>query len=473
MANVMPPYVRKQIWGLLSNRFAIGVLIVMTIQQCIEASSTFWLVALTERVTAGEEFFTYLIIYLSSILLPYIPNCIGIVLKTSWKQEAQKAFVNTFVSSNKDNIVEWSNKGLKEEKLSVLTSEGPSTLILFIDYVWDLFTYVLSVIFNILALAIVVEPLFAVSYGISVSCVILVMNMKRRAQRLLTQKALLARVDLTQSLLAAWDNVLLGNEYNYNLWYEKTTQRLKRCLQRNIDLERFDQLLAISVALMTAVPSLGVVVYSMMLHKHDMTKLTTYVVILPLLFMILSYTYQTLSLAFRWNMHRSKLTTIYRVIQATSEAPTTMEKKIKWPKIMATYTTAAPDDHVSRTITTPKPLDSHLDIVEHSAKSGRLTLRGENGCGKSTALMLVKNALSKRAFFLPTHTQLSFLSETNKYSTGESLRNRLIEILESVEADVLLLDEWDANLDSENKETLSALIDELSRKKCVIEVRHR
>lgn len=473
MKSSMPPYVREQVWGLLTNRYAICVLIVMLLQQAIEASSTFWLVTLTAQVTEGKPFFTYLLIYLTSLLLPYIPNCIGLVLKTSWKQDAQRSFINTFVNTNKDNIVEWSNKGLREEKLSVLTSEGPSTLQLFIDYVWDLYTYVLSVLFNILALAVVVEPLFAVSYGISVSCVILVMKIKRRSQQQLTQKALIARVDLCQSLLAAWDNVLLGNSYNYKLWHEKTSQRLKRCLQRNIDLERFDQILAISVALMTALPSLAVVVYSMLKYQHNMTQLTTYIVILPLLFMILSYTYQTLSLGFRWNMHRSKLTTIYRVIQATEDSPSTLEKKIKWPKIMATYTTAAPDDHVSRTLTTPTAIDSHFDIIGHTAKSGRLTIRGENGCGKSTALMLVKNALSKRAFFLPTHTQLSFTSETNKYSTGESLRNRLVEILERVEADVLLLDEWDANLDPENQEKLSALIDELSRKKCVIEVRHR
>lgn len=474
MPSAMPTYVRKRVWELFSNRWAIGVLIIMTLQQVIEASSTFWLVLLSQRVTEGQPFLFYLFIYLASLLLAYVPHCIGLILKTSWKQEAQRSFINTFVSSNKDNIVEWNNKGLKQEKLSILTSEGPATLHLFIDYFWDLLTYVLSVLFNILALSVIVEPLFAVSYGISVSCVFLVMKMKLRKQRQLTQKAIIARVDLCQSLLAAWDNVLLGNEYNFNLWYEKTTQRLKRCLQRNVDLEFFDQVIAISVALMTALPTLAVVVYSMILYQHDIPKLTSYVVILPLLFMMLSYTYQTLSLAFRWTMHRSKLTAIYRVIQPTADSPSAMEKKIKWPKILATYASpCAPDDHVSLKITTPSSLDSHLDIVHHAAKSGRLTLRGENGSGKSTALMLVKNALSKRAFFLPTHSQLSFISETNKYSTGESLRNRLMEILERVDADVLLLDEWDANLDSENREKLSQLIDELSRKKCVIEVRHR
>jgi ABC-type transport system involved in cytochrome bd biosynthesis fused ATPase/permease subunit len=148
-----------------------------------------------------------------------------------------------------------------------------------------------------------------------------------------------------------------------------------------------------------------------------------------------------------------------------------LEKKIKWPKILATFSTRIPDDHVS--LTTPHPVLSHDDLLSQAAKKGRLTLRGENGSGKSTALMLVKNALANRAFLLPTYSQLSFTSETNKYSTGESLHNRLIEILERVDVDVLLLDEWDANLDSDNQERLSALIDQLSLKKCVIEVRHR
>lgn len=471
MPNIMPPRVRKLVLGLLTNRWALGCFVVMGFQQMIEASATFWLVHLTIQVTTGGNYFPFLIIYLLSLLLPYIPSCLAQILKTSWKQDAQRSFVNSFVSANRNNIGEWGNKGTKEEKLSILTSEGPNTIQTFIDYAWDLYTYVLSVLFNILALSIVVEPLFAISYGISVTCVIIIMKLKRRTQRQLTQKALIARVEMNQSLLAAWDNVLLGNEYNFKLWYEKTSQRLKRCLQRNIDLERFDQILAITAALITSIPSLIVVVYSMAKYRNDIVHLASFVVILPLLFQMLSYTYQTLTLMFRWGMHRSKLMTIYKAIEPSTENSARMEKKIKWPKIMATYSTRAPQEHISLTMS--RPILSHEDLVSHTSRSGRLTLRGENGSGKSTALMLVKNALSARAFFLPTHSQLSFSAETNKYSTGESLRNRLIEILDRVDVDVLLLDEWDANLDSENQEKLSVLIDQLAHKKCVIEVRHR
>jgi len=468
----MPPETRKRILGLLTNRWAISCFSMMVIQQIIESSAIFWLVSFTNSITIGKTYFPFLFIYLTSLFVPYIPGCIGQILKASWKQDSLRSFINSFVASNKNNISEWSSKGIKEEKLSILTSEGPNTLNAFIDYVWDVTTYTLSVFFNILALSVVVEPLFAISYAVSVTCVIVIMKLRRRTQRQLTQKALIARVDLCQSLLAAWDNVLLGNEYNFKLWSERTLQRLKRCLQRNVDLERFDQVLAISAALITSVPCLAVVVHYTLRYQDDPAKLLSFVVILPLLFMILSYTYQTLSLGFRWGMHRSKLNTIYKAIQLNTDNPILMERKIKWPKIVANYTTAAPLENVSL----PGPLEaiiSHMDLVHQAQNSGRLTLRGENGSGKSTALMLIKNTLGERAFFLPTHNQLSFTSETNKYSTGESLRNRLMEILDKVEADVLLLDEWDANLDLENRDRLSELIDEIALRKCVIEVRHR
>ena len=461
----------KQIYALLSNRWALGCFSILAFQQMIEASATYWLVCLMESITKGEAFLPYLALYLASVAIPYIPGCFGFILKITWKQEAQRVFINNFVKTNKNNISEWSNKGLREQKVSMLTSEGPAAIHAFIDYLWELLGYIFNVFFSILALSIIVEPLFAAAYAFSVCCVIYVMKVKRRTQRQLTQKALTARVSLVQSLLAAWDNILLGNEYNFSLWEEKTNKRLDSCIQKNVALERFDQILAIAVSCITSIPMLIVVVYYAIAHQHDPVKLSAFVVILPILFIIISYTYQTLSLGFRWNMHMSKLLAIFRSIQASKDSPVTMEKKVKWPKISISSSTPGPTDKVSLPL--QHPLQSYHELLMQTSNSGRLTIRGDNGCGKSTALMLIKKALENRAFFLPTHNQLIFTTETNKNSTGESLKNRLMEILERVDADVLLLDEWDANLDKENQETLSALIDELSEKKCVIEVRHR
>ncbi|KAF3362442.1 hypothetical protein PHSC3_001042 [Chlamydiales bacterium STE3] len=469
MFETNSPKVRKQFFGLLTNRWALGCCLILIFQQLTEASSTLWLVLLVKAITAGNPFFHFLLFYLGALALPYIPWCIAFVLRASWKQEAQRSFINAFVSSNRNNIGEWNNKALKEEKLSILTSEGPQAINALIDYVFDLFSYGLSVVFNIIALSIVVEPLFAIAYTISITVVVLIMNLKKRAQRQLTKKALTARIDLTHSLLAAWDNVLLGNNYNFNLWQERTTQRLNRCLQKNVDLERFDQIMAIFVSLMTSIPSIFVVIYFVLKHQQDPVTLSAFIVTLPVLFLILSYTYQTLSLAFRWGMHKSKFVALFKAIQASRETATHLEKKVKWGKIKLGNSTV--DSQIS--LMGPKELCFQKELLERTSSAGRLTIRGENGSGKSTLLMILKEHLKNKAFFLPTHNQLSFTSETNKYSTGESLKNRLVEILSKVDVDVLLLDEWDANLDQENREILSSLLDEISEKKCVVEVRHR
>lgn len=458
--------------GLFTNRWAIGCLTILLIQQVIEASSTIWLVKLMQSITRGENFTPYLVLCLSSLALAYVPLCIASILKITWKQEAQRIFIKSFVSSNKNNIAEWSDKGLKEQRLSILTSEGPATIHAFIDYVWDLYTYVLSVFLNVTALSIILEPLFSVTYGISITCVFIVMKLKRKTQRQMTQRALNARVDLCQSLLTSWDNVLLGNEYNFQLWDTKTQQRLDHCMQCNVALERFDQILAIFVSLITSIPTLLVVVFFVMTHSHNLVELSSFIVALPLLFVNLSYTYQTLSLGFRWSMHLAKLRNIYKSIMPAKLVTDSMETKIKWPKITISENSTANDESVDALKDTPT-IASFDTLLQKASSSCRLTLRGDNGCGKSTALMMLKEKLAKHAFFLPTQNQLTFMAEANGYSTGESLKSLLDEILEQVKADVLLLDEWDANLDKDNQEKLSSLIDAWALKKCVIEVRHR
>jgi len=470
MFETKSPKTRKQILGLLTNRWALSCLAVLFFQQILEASATFWLVRLMQDIVSGKNFFPILAIYLATLVIPYIPYCLAYILKSTWKQEAERSFINTFVASNKNHLEEWGNKDIKEEKLSVLTTEGPNALNALIDYVFDFLNYALSVMLNILALSIVVEPLFAVAYGLSVTTVFIIMKTLRKKQRKLTQEALSARIGLCQSLLASWDNVLLGNEYNFKMWVDKTSQRLGTCLQRTVDQERFNQILAIFISIVTSVPSMCVVGYYMVVHQDDRIHLSSFVVTLPILFLILSYTYQTLSLAFKWTMHKSKLMALYRAIQASDIQPIS-EAKVQWPKMSMTQSTSGLKNGVCMAV--PHVLTSGEDLLQRTMSVGRFTIRGENGCGKSTALMLIKNALLEKSYYLPTHNQLNFAVDTNGISTGESLRCRLTEILQHVDADVLLLDEWDANLDKENRQKLSDLIDILSEKKCVIEVRHR
>jgi ABC-type transport system involved in cytochrome bd biosynthesis fused ATPase/permease subunit len=104
-------------------------------------------------------------------------------------------------------------------------------------------------------------------------------------------------------------------------------------------------------------------------------------------------------------------------------------------------------------------------------RSGRIVVRGENGAGKSTMLIKLKQRFRDNAIYLPAHHNLELKNMVGSLSSGEATMEHLVDIGDSHE-DVILLDEWDANLSAENRQRMDSLLDNLSRERVVIEIRH-
>jgi len=102
-------------------------------------------------------------------------------------------------------------------------------------------------------------------------------------------------------------------------------------------------------------------------------------------------------------------------------------------------------------------------------RSGRYTIRGGNGAGKSTLVKVIKDSIHDAVMVGPN---IHLLESDFDGSSGELLLRQLHYVFKQ-KVPVLLLDEWDANLDSSNTERIDALIDELSQSTPVVEVRHR
>jgi energy-coupling factor transporter ATP-binding protein EcfA2 len=100
-------------------------------------------------------------------------------------------------------------------------------------------------------------------------------------------------------------------------------------------------------------------------------------------------------------------------------------------------------------------------------------VRGPNGSGKSTFLLELKGANPDQVFYLPSSfEQLVWQGKQDGLSTGQRMMRILAEIRQMDEVKVLLLDEWDANLDQENTRLADDFLDALAREKVVVEVRH-
>ncbi|WP_189374635.1 ABC transporter ATP-binding protein [Cupriavidus necator] len=121
------------------------------------------------------------------------------------------------------------------------------------------------------------------------------------------------------------------------------------------------------------------------------------------------------------------------------------------------------------------PVRDYISVTMsvRSSNQGRFTVRGANGAGKSTLLHVLKKALADDAVLLPAqHGKLEWQHESKALSTGQKTLAQLQEISNHTDVKYLLLDEWDANLDSDNKRAISEMLDLLSQSKVVVEIRH-
>jgi ABC-type bacteriocin/lantibiotic exporter with double-glycine peptidase domain len=120
------------------------------------------------------------------------------------------------------------------------------------------------------------------------------------------------------------------------------------------------------------------------------------------------------------------------------------------------------------------PIASVDDVRKHTSAPGRYVIGGENGSGKSTLLLLLKIAARQKSIYIPANGRL-FPAARRDLSTGQQKLRDLRALFADMpdETGLILLDEWDANLDSENRAEVSTMLDTLARDRTVIEVTHR
>ena len=143
---------------------------------------------------------------------------------------------------------------------------------------------------------------------------------------------------------------------------------------------------------------------------------------------------------------------------------------------------------------TVSSLDDAMGMIL-SQPTGRINVRGANGSGKSTLLTSLKSAVQDARLLLadrgppgvqvragrgarsrPTRTASRWRRATAKkpgFSSGERQLRALREIVSHTDAPIYLLDEWDANLDPNNRAAADALVEELARRARVVEISHR
>ncbi|MBM3383384.1 MAG: ABC transporter ATP-binding protein [Betaproteobacteria bacterium] len=265
---------------------------------------------------------------------------------------------------------------------------------------------------------------------------------------------------LNGHLSSSWDNLILGNRLSFGLWknsFNTLFQRASHSAERSLSAR--EKLLATGSFLTTAAVVASVLVQAW-LNQSNITAVIALFAMLPRTLQINMHVQIVHSYWAGWQRLRERLNA---AAQCLAPFPEASALELMQPEKI----------QISEKLNSNPWQTEELIKNIASLHCGRLTIRGANGAGKSVLLSLLKNTLAEKAFYLPAQHELELPGVHSGLSHGEKVIAALNTLAASQsDVQVLLLDEWDANLSPENRRLLSARIETIAQSKVVIEVRH-
>jgi len=462
------------------------VMLVLMVAEAMLAAATTWLVINAGRkVAVGEFLVTDLIWILTAQSASYVAGVISWIFAERAGYRGFGRYMLRFARGNRGKVKLFGDKREREQVEPFLTGE---TFQCFFSLMYELeFTLklLLGLVFNALVLGAEIDVSLPFAYVGAFGALLL---MQWALQNPITRTYLEnQRMNnrVTAQGYTAWDNVFSGNRYNLQLWLGEFKRRLREAVTAQIRAIVARE----GMSAMSGIVSLAIVFATItVVAVHDAGNTVMLVGLATTLPRQIEMTYELHLLASGWNDFISVWTRFGGVAANMLPQPeATFDDRIKFDRLILRE---GDDANVVSS------LNDALRIVR-ARPTGRINIRGANGTGKSSLLASLKTEMKRHAFYWPASDRLAFkfaggvaldvegdhhgeaiaaaqpLDKKSGFSTGERQLKSLEEIVNATNAQVYLLDEWDANLDAANKAKADALVDALAARARVVEISHR
>jgi hypothetical protein len=453
---------------LLVNKNSIFSLFFLLIQQLIVASSTLWIYRLSISVINKKDILLNIILFSLSLVLTYIPASISVYFLQKSKTLAFAKYVDLFSKNYYSTIVSSIDKQFQIDIEPWLVNEANRIIEECHNFIYDALSTIINNALNIIVLLIFIN--INLSYGYFFILFLLPVTLRFFKNRIKSNSLALQKVrkDLTKHLMIGWDNITIGNQYNFQIWKGIFTDlwiKWDRCSVMNVILSTCA---SSSFIILNTIPVMINIVYIFYINIENTELLAGIVATFPRQIQILQHFYIFSSYLVHWHSLRPRISSFINSIKKNFYSKH-FDKIIQWININIFI------NNKELKINLLQDLLNQLDMFS----SGRVTIKGNNGSGKTTILNAIKEKYRDVAYILPSHSTLvyNYSSKLVNFSTGESIIRKLKEINSLYNNNIngykiLLLDEWDANLDQKNKILMDNVIENLSKNFLVIEVRH-
>jgi ABC-type bacteriocin/lantibiotic exporter with double-glycine peptidase domain len=466
---------------------SLFVMIVLMVAEAMLAAATTWLVINAgRRVAVGEFLVSDLIWILTAQSTSYVVGVISWIFAERAGYRGFGKFMLRFARENRGKVKLLNEKPAREQVEPFLTGETFQcffNVMYELEYVLKLF---LGLAFNSLVLGFEIDLILPVAYVAAFGTLLLMQWVLQKpvARAYLDNQRMNNRI--TAQGYTAWDNIVSGNPYNLRLWLGGFKSRLREGLTAQIRAIVARE----GISAMSGIVSLAIVFVTITViavqKSGDHVMLIALATTLP---RQIEMTYELNLLANGWNDFVAVWVRFGGVAANMQPQPDeAFDQRIKFDRLVLRE---GDDANVVSSLG-----DALRIVLAHP--TGRVNVRGGNGAGKSSLLASLKTEMKKRAYYWPTSDRLAFkfaggvvpvdveeddegepivvaesMDKKLGFSSGERQLKSLEEIVNSTDAQVYLLDEWDANLDAANKAKADALVDELAARARVVEISHR
>jgi hypothetical protein len=466
---------------------ALFVMLVLMVAEAALAAATTWLVINAGRkVAVGDFLLRDLIGILIAQSASYIAGVISWIFAERAGYRGFGKFMLRFARENRGKVKLFGDRAARERVEPFLTGE---TFRCFFDLISEVeFTLklFLGLVFNAIVLGAEIDVSLPLAY-VGAFAALLLMQWALQdpiTRTYLENQRMNNRV--TAQGYTAWDNIFSGNRYNLRLWLGGFKTRLRVALTAQIRAIVARE----GMSAMSGIVSLAIVFATMaIVAVRDAGNVAVLIALATTLPRQIEMTYELHLIATGWNDFVAVWTRFGGVVANIQPQPEeAFDDRIKFDRLVLRE---GGDANVVSSV------NDALRIVL-AQPTGRINIRGANGTGKSSLLASFKTELGKRAYYWPPSDRLAFkfagdvvpvevetdgedepivmsepLDKKLGFSSGERQFKTLEEIASSTNAQIYLLDEWDANLDAANKAKADALLDALAARARVVEVSHR
>jgi ABC-type bacteriocin/lantibiotic exporter with double-glycine peptidase domain len=459
------------------------MLALMVIEAGLNATTTYLVIQTGRDVAEGRFIIADLMWILAAQSTSYIVGAISWIFAERAGFLAYGRYMLRFARDNRHKSKLLGDKAARERVEPFLTGE---TFEVYFHLIYEIegdLRILLALVLNVIVLGTQIDGSLPIAYAAVLGTLFLMQwaMRKRVADAYLENQRMNNR--MTAQGYTAWDNVFTGNRYNLRLWTEGFKGRLRDGLVAQVRAIMTKEGLSAASGIISLAIVFAAMAWTAYRHAGDMTVLIALAATLP---RQIEMTHDVHSFASGWNDLLAQWARLRGVADNIH------------PPVDPDFDRRAKLDLLTlrqgETSSTVSSIDQAIELVM-SRPTGRINVRGPNGSGKSTLLASLKSAVKTRAYYWPTADRLSFRfaqqaqeeietdedgeplppTETKRagFSSGERQLRALQEIVRYTDSPLYLLDEWDANLDPNNRAKADALVEELARRARVVEISHR